>query len=102
MKVRQVISGTPASFPAHLKEHTFIERKPLRFCANRLASLIRMLELSDPSQDSRALQNIAIFATLVAIYDKGFLLLLEPYSSNIAGESHYLFYISSVPMLQLQ
>jgi DNA excision repair protein ERCC-2 len=84
MKVRQVISETPASFLAHLKEHAFIERKPLRLCANRLACLLSTLEFSDISQDDRSLQDIAVFATLVATYDKGFLLILEPSSSDIA------------------
>jgi DNA excision repair protein ERCC-2 len=84
MKVRQAISETPTSFLAHLKEHTFIERKPLRFCATRLASLVRTLEISDTTQDDRSLQDIASFATLVSTYDKGFLVILEPYPSDVA------------------
>ena len=35
MKVTHTISETPPSFLAHLKDLTFIERKPLRFCADR-------------------------------------------------------------------
>jgi DNA excision repair protein ERCC-2 len=84
MKVRQVISETPGSFLARLKEHAFIERKSLRLCANRLACLIKTLEFSDISQDDRSLQDIAVFATLVATYDKGFLVILEPSSSDMA------------------
>ncbi|TGO53250.1 hypothetical protein BCON_0127g00240 [Botryotinia convoluta] len=83
MKVRQVISETPASFLAHLKEYTYIEKKPLRFCAERLTSLVRTLELTN-IEDYQPLQEVATFATLVATYEKGFLLILEPYESDTA------------------
>ncbi|KAG9232205.1 DNA repair helicase-like protein RAD3 [Amylocarpus encephaloides] len=83
MKVRQVISETPPSFLAHLKEHTYIEKKPLRFCAERLTSLVRTLELTS-IEDYQPLQEVATFATLVATYEKGFLLILEPYESDAA------------------
>ncbi|KAG8419245.1 TFIIH/NER complex ATP-dependent 5'-3' DNA helicase subunit [Metarhizium acridum] len=83
MKVRQVISETPPSFLAHLKEHTFIEKKPLRFCAERLTSLVRTLELTNV-EDYQPLQEVATFATLVATYEKGFLLILEPFESDTA------------------
>ncbi|KFY15977.1 hypothetical protein V492_01652 [Pseudogymnoascus sp. VKM F-4246] len=83
MRVRQVISETPLSFLAHLKETTFIERKPLRFCAERLTSLVRTLELTN-IEDYQPLQEVATFATLVATYEKGFLLILEPYESDTA------------------
>ncbi|CZR52001.1 probable excision repair protein rhp3 [Phialocephala subalpina] len=83
MKVRQVISETPPSFLAHLREYTFIEKKPLRFCAERLTSLVRTLELTN-IEDYQPLQEVATFATLVATYEKGFLLILEPYESDTA------------------
>ncbi|CAN8103814.1 unnamed protein product [Discula destructiva] len=83
MKVRQVISENPPSFLAHLKEYTFIEKKPLRFCAERLTSLVRTLELTN-IEDYQPLQEVATFATLVATYEKGFLLILEPYESDSA------------------
>ncbi|KAL8323144.1 hypothetical protein RB593_004885 [Gaeumannomyces tritici] len=80
LKVLEVISETPPSFLAHLKEYTFIEKKPLRFCAERLTSLVRTLELTN-IEDFQPLQEVATFATLVATYEKGFLLLLEPYET---------------------
>lgn len=83
MKVRQVISETPPSFLGHLKEYTFIEKKPLRFCAERLTSLVRTLELTNV-EDYQPLQEVATFATLVATYEKGFLLILEPFESDNA------------------
>ncbi|ROT34944.1 DNA repair helicase [Sodiomyces alkalinus F11] len=83
MKVRNTISETPPSFLAHLKEFTFIERKPLRFCAERLTSLVRTLELTN-IEDYQPLQEVATFATLVATYEKGFVLILEPFESDTA------------------
>ncbi|KAG9715874.1 DNA repair helicase, partial [Aureobasidium melanogenum] len=83
MKVLHVISETPPSFLQHLKELTFIERKPLRFCAERLTSLVRTLELQN-IEDYQPLQEVASFATLVATYETGFLLILEPYESETA------------------
>lgn len=78
MKVLHVISETPVSFLQHLKELTFIDRKPLRFCSERLSLLVRTLELSD-IDDFHALKDIATFATLVSTYELGFQLILEPY-----------------------
>jgi DNA excision repair protein ERCC-2 len=83
MKVMHVTSETPPSFLAHLKDLTYIERKPLRFCAERLTSLIRTLELTS-IEDLQPLQEVATFATLVATYDTGFLLILEPFESDTA------------------
>ncbi|KAK5092144.1 TFIIH/NER complex ATP-dependent 5'-3' DNA helicase subunit [Exophiala xenobiotica] len=83
MKVLHVIQETPPSFLSHLKEYTFIERKPLRFCAERLTSLVRTLELTN-IEDYQPLQEVATFATLLATYDTGFLLILEPYETETA------------------
>lgn len=70
MRVMHVVAETPASFLQHLKELTFIEKKPLRFCAERLSSLVRTLEIPRLDEYS-ALQKVASFATLVATYDRG-------------------------------
>lgn len=83
MKVTHTISETPPSFLSHLKDLTFIERKPLRFCAERLTSLVRTLELIN-IEDYQPLQEVATFATLAATYEKGFLLILEPFESETA------------------
>ena len=83
MKVTHTISETPPSFLTHLKDLTYIERRPLRFCAERLTSLVRTLELMNV-EDYQPLQEVATFATLVATYDKGFVLILEPFESEAA------------------
>lgn len=81
MKVLHVISETPVSFLQHLKELTFIDKKPLRFCSERLSLLVRTLELSDV-EDLNALKDIATFATLVSTYEDGFRLILEPFETE--------------------
>lgn len=81
MKVLHVISETPPSFLQHLKQLTFIDRKPLRFCSERLSLLVRTLELND-IEDFAALKDIATFATLVSTYETGFQLILEPFETE--------------------
>ncbi|KAL1799486.1 hypothetical protein ACET3X_003523 [Alternaria dauci] len=83
MKVLNVVADTPPEFLKHLKDLTFIERKPLRFCAERLTSLVRTLELTN-IEDYQPLQEVATFATLVATYETGFLLIMEPFESATA------------------
>ena len=88
MRVLHVVAETPLSFLQHLKDITYIERRPLRyaltnpgfratsltmfgsFCAERLQSLVRTLELNRLDEFS-SLQKVASFATLVATYEKG-------------------------------
>lgn len=70
MRVLHVVAETPVSFLQHLKDITYIERRPLKFCAERLTSLVRTLELTRIDEYS-ALQKVAAFATLVATYEKG-------------------------------
>jgi len=83
MKVLNVVADTPPEFLKHLRDLTFIERKPLRFCAERLTSLVRTLELTN-IEDYQPLQEVATFATLVATYETGFLLIIEPFESATA------------------
>lgn len=84
MKVLHVISETPKSFLQHLKQLTFIDRKPLRFCSERLSLLVRTLEVTE-IEDFTALKDIATFATLISTYETGFLLIIEPYEIENAA-----------------
>lgn len=93
MRVLHVVAETPASFLQHLKEITFIERKPLRFCAERLRMLVQTLELTRIDEYS-SLQTVAFFATLVSTYDKGFLLILEPFETENATVPNPIFHFT--------
>ncbi|KAG8969485.1 DNA-dependent ATPase of the nucleotide excision repair factor 4 complex [Tulasnella sp. 419] len=92
MRVLHVVAETPLSFLQHLKDITFIERRPLRFCAERLQSLVRTLELTN-LDEYYALQKVASFATLVATYEKGFLLILEPFETENATIPNPIFHL---------
>lgn len=81
MRALHVISETPPSFLKHLKELTYIEKKPLGFATERLNSLVRTLELTD-IEDFVSLKEIVTFATLLATYEEGFVLILEPFETE--------------------
>lgn len=93
MRVLHVVAETPPSFLQHLKDVTFIERKPLRFCADRLRMLVSTLELTRLDEYS-ALQKVAAFATLVATYEKGFLLILEPFETEASTVPNPIFHFT--------
>ncbi|GAW02422.1 hypothetical protein F5879DRAFT_798813 [Lentinula edodes] len=93
MRVLHVVAETPLSFLQHLKDITYIERRPLRFCAERLQSLIRTLELNRLDEHA-SLQKVASFATLVSTYEKGFLLILEPFETDSATVPNPIFHFT--------
>ncbi|KAJ6630794.1 hypothetical protein B0H10DRAFT_2160184 [Mycena sp. CBHHK59/15] len=102
MRVHHVVAETPLSFLQHLKDITYIERRPLRFCAERLQSLIRTLELNRLDEYA-ALQKVASFATLVSTYEKGFLLILEPFETDNASVPNPVFHFTCLdPSLAIQ
>jgi DNA excision repair protein ERCC-2 len=94
MRTQYVQIESPAAFLRDIMARVAIDRKPLRFCAERLASLTRTLQLADLSDlssvyyiiliyifvvsHSSALTRLANFATLVSTYSRGFTILLEP------------------------
>ena len=50
LKVHHVVQESPAGFLKDVSSKICIERKPLRFCAERLASLLRTLEITDMTE----------------------------------------------------
>lgn len=81
LRTQHVVQESPPSFLQHIFQQVCIERKPLRFCAERLSSLLYTLELPDV-QDYGPLTLIANFATLVSTYSKGFTLIIEPFDDR--------------------
>lgn len=77
LRVQHVVQESPPAFLKDCAQKVCIERKPLRFCAERLRSLLRTLELFD-LQDFSSLSLIANFATMISTYTKGFTLIIEP------------------------
>ena len=70
LRVQHVVQESPAGFLRDIHTKVCIDRKPLRFTAERLASLIRTLEISDLT-DFSPLVTVSHFATLVSTYTKG-------------------------------
>ena len=93
LKIMHVVSESPMTFLQSLKEDTMIDRKPLRFTAERLSSLIKTLELSD-LEDFSSLQKVSHFATLVSTYNQGFVLLLEPFDEKRNNAHHPILHLS--------
>ncbi|KAK3582679.1 hypothetical protein CHS0354_031090 [Potamilus streckersoni] len=81
LRVQHVVSEIPPSFLKDCAQKVCIDRKPLRFCSERLRSLLRTLELTD-IQDFSALILVSNFATLVSTYTKGFILIIEPFDDR--------------------
>ncbi|KAH9043239.1 DNA repair helicase [Lactarius pseudohatsudake] len=92
MRVLHVVAETPLSFLQHLKTlPTSRGGHSGRFCAERLQSLVRTLELNRLDEFS-SLQKVANFATLVSTYEKGFLLILEPFETDNATVPNPIFH----------
>ncbi len=56
--------------------------KTLRFCYDRLTSLLKTLEITD-ADDFTPITMVANFATLVGTYEKGFAIIIEPYDERL-------------------
>lgn len=91
MRTKHVVQETPASFLRDLFVKTAMERKPLRFCAERLSSLLRTLEITD-LQDFSALVLISHLATLIATYLNGFAVIIEPFNDRTPTIINPIFY----------
>ncbi|CAI9741824.1 general transcription and DNA repair factor IIH helicase subunit XPD-like [Octopus vulgaris] len=81
LRIQHVVSESPPSFLKDCSQKVCIERKPLRFCSERLQSLMRTLELTD-IDDFSSLSLISNFATLVSTYAKGFIIIIEPFDDR--------------------
>uniref|UniRef100_UPI00358E0210 general transcription and DNA repair factor IIH helicase subunit XPD isoform X2 n=1 Tax=Myxine glutinosa TaxID=7769 RepID=UPI00358E0210 len=81
LRVNHVQAESPLAFLKELYDKVCIERKPLRFCAERLRCLLRTLEVANII-DLSPLTLICNFATLVSTYTKGFTLIIEPFEDK--------------------
>ncbi|PAV60069.1 hypothetical protein WR25_19555 [Diploscapter pachys] len=77
LRTKQVIIESPAAFLKDIQDRMCIERRPLRFCAERLDNLSKTLEFGDGTE-LWALTQISTLATLISTYSKGFSFIVEP------------------------
>lgn len=76
IRIQHKVQESPPSFLKDLSSKVCIERKPLRFCFERLRSLLKSLELVD-MQSYSPLILLANFATMVSTYTNGFTIIIE-------------------------
>ncbi|ESQ36609.1 hypothetical protein EUTSA_v10006888mg [Eutrema salsugineum] len=73
---------SPVSFVSSLNSQAGIEQKTLKFCYDRLQSLMLTLEITD-TDDFLPIQTVCDFATLVGTYARGFSIIIEPYDERM-------------------
>ena len=78
---RAVEQQSPVAFLADLQAALGVDGRTLRFCYDRLASLLKTLEIAD-TDEFGALHAVADFATLVGTYSKGFAIIVEPWDDR--------------------
>ncbi|XP_050506968.1 general transcription and DNA repair factor IIH helicase subunit XPD [Diabrotica virgifera virgifera] len=93
LRVQHVVQESPVGFLKDLQSKVCIERKPLKFCAERLASLLRTLEIADLT-DFSPIILITHVATLVSTYTKGFTVIVEPFDDKTPTVSNPILYVS--------
>jgi DNA excision repair protein ERCC-2 len=81
LRVQHLVQETPAGFLKDIASKVCITRKPLQFCASRLQSLLRTLEITDLTEYG-GLTVITSFATLVSTYTEGFTIIIEPFDDK--------------------
>ncbi|PAA47849.1 hypothetical protein BOX15_Mlig009087g1 [Macrostomum lignano] len=81
LRVVHVVSESPAAFLRDCSERVCLDRKPLRFCHERLRSLLATLEVAE-SPELGSLFRVANLATLLATYLRGFCFLVEPFDDR--------------------
>ncbi|XP_044527025.1 general transcription and DNA repair factor IIH helicase subunit XPD [Gracilinanus agilis] len=81
LRTQHVVQESPPAFLGGLAHRVCIQRKPLRFCAERLRSLLHTLEIADLA-DFSPLTLLSNFATLVSTYSRGFTIIIEPFDER--------------------
>ncbi len=72
----------PVGFVASINTHAGIDQKTLKFCYDRLHSLMMTLEITD-TDEFLHIQTICDFATLVGTYTRGFSIIIEPFDERM-------------------
>lgn len=72
----------PVAFVASINSQAGIDQKMLRFCYDRLHSLMLTLEITD-TEEFLHVQTICDFATLVGTYTRGFSIIIEPFDERM-------------------
>ncbi|KAH7654260.1 DNA helicase protein [Dioscorea alata] len=82
LQTEHVETEVPVAFVSSVNSHAGIDQKMLKFCYDRLHSLMLTLEITD-TDDFLHIQTICDFATLVGTYTRGFSIIIEPYDERM-------------------
>ncbi|AQK42106.1 DNA repair helicase UVH6 [Zea mays] len=82
LETENVENEMPVSFVASIHSQAGIDQKMLRFCYDRLHSLMMTLEITD-TDEFMHIQTICDFATLIGTYTRGFSIIIEPYDDRM-------------------
>lgn len=82
LQAENVEKEGPIAFVASVNAQAGIDQKMLRFCYDRLHSLMLTLEISD-TDEFLHIQTICDFATLVGTYTRGFSIIIEPFDERM-------------------
>lgn len=82
LDTEHVENEMPVAFVASIHSNAGIDQKMLRFCYDRLHSLMMTLEITD-TDEFMHIQTICDFATLIGTYTRGFSIIIEPYDDRM-------------------
>ncbi|KAL5122918.1 General transcription and DNA repair factor IIH helicase subunit XPD [Glycine soja] len=82
LDTENVEKESPVSFVVSILNHAGIDQKSLKFCYDRLHSLMMTLEIAD-TDEFLHIQTICDFATLVGTYARGFSIIIEPFDERM-------------------
>ncbi|TYI68341.1 hypothetical protein E1A91_D08G082200v1 [Gossypium mustelinum] len=82
LDTENVEKESPVGFVASISSHAGIDQKTLKFCYDRLHSLMLTLEITD-TDEFLHIQTICDFATLVGTYGRGFSSIIEPFDERM-------------------
>ncbi|PIA44817.1 hypothetical protein AQUCO_01700426v1 [Aquilegia coerulea] len=82
LETENVEKEGPVSFVASINSQAGIDQKMLKFCYDRLQSLMLTLEITD-TDEFLHIQTVCDFATLVGTYSRGFSIIIEPFDERM-------------------
>lgn len=98
LDTENVEKESPINFVASLNTHAGIDQKTLKFCYDRLHSLMLTLEITD-TDEFLHIQTICDFATLVGTYSRGFSIIIEPFDERMPHIPDPVLQVSHLPFL---
>uniref|UniRef100_A0A1D1YM86 DNA 5'-3' helicase n=1 Tax=Anthurium amnicola TaxID=1678845 RepID=A0A1D1YM86_9ARAE len=82
LDTENVETESPIGFVASVNSQAGIDQKMLKFCYDRLHSLMLTLEITD-TDEYLPIQTVCDFATLVGTYSRGFSIIIEPFDERM-------------------